>query len=70
MEYKSCWVYKEVGPVIKILKHRFRHEIKKKDYEKGEREVLRSLASYSSVAPAHLASSATVVYMFGIVQNA
>lgn len=32
-------------------------------------EVVRSIASYSSVAPAHLANSAVVVCVFWIVQN-
>lgn len=68
MEYKPCWAYKEVGPAMKILKHHFRHE-RKRDYEKGERKVLGSLTSYSPVAPAHLANSAAVFCMFGIVQN-
>jgi len=66
MEYKFCWAYEEVGPATKILKYHFRHEIKR-HYEKGERKVVRSLTSYSSVAPAHLTHSATVVCMFGVV---
>lgn len=43
--------------------------MKQRGSEKEEREVVRSITSYSSVAPAHSANPPVVVCMFGIVQN-